>query len=246
MPLYLLSDAILFPPVEHAEDGLLAVGGDLRPERLLAAYAQGIFPWYGEGEPILWHSPDPRFVLEASRFRIPTSTRKLLRAHPFRLTMDLAFERVIAGCASAPRPRQRGTWITDEMRDAYIRLHGLGFGHSVEAWSAGSGGDLAGGIYGISLGGVFFGESMFARETNASKVALVALVRQLQDWGIELIDCQVYTPHLARFGAASVPRRDYLELLRQALLKPTRRGPWEFTSHQTNGSAPPGVGGAEP
>jgi leucyl/phenylalanyl-tRNA--protein transferase len=230
MPLYLLSDAILFPPAEHAEDGLLAVGGDLSPERLLTAYAQGIFPWYREGEPILWHSPDPRFVLETDRFRIPTNLRKVLRANRFRFTMDIAFERVIDGCAVAPRPGQRGTWITEEMREAYVRLHELGFAHSVEAWKDGDGGELAGGIYGISLGGVFFGESMFAKVSNASKTALVALVRQLQRWGIELIDCQIYTPHLARFGAESVSRADYLESLRAALAKPTRRGRWEFDS----------------
>lgn len=230
MPLYLLSDAILFPPADHAEDGLLAVGGDLSPERLLAAYAQGIFPWYGEDEPILWHSPDPRFVLETGRFRISKNLRKVLRAHRFGLTMDLAFERVIEGCAAAPRPGQRGTWITEEMRNAYVELHRMGLSHSVEAWSAGSGGELAGGIYGISLGGVFFGESMFARESNASKVALVALVRQLQEWGIELIDCQIYTHHLARFGAECVSRGDYLEALRRALAKPTRRGRWQLES----------------
>jgi leucyl/phenylalanyl-tRNA--protein transferase len=230
MPLYLLSDAILFPPVEHAEDGLLAVGGDLSPERLLAAYAQGIFPWYGEGEPILWHSPDPRFVLSTDRFRIPKNLRRVLRSNRFRFTMDLAFERVIDGCAAAPRPGQRGTWITEEMREAYVTLHRMGFGHSVEAWNAEGGSELAGGIYGISLGGVFFGESMFARESDASKAALVALVRQLQEWGIELVDCQIETPHLARFGAECISRADYLVSLRRALSKPTRRGRWQFES----------------
>jgi leucyl/phenylalanyl-tRNA--protein transferase len=228
MPLYLLSDAILFPPAEHAEDGLLAVGGDLSPERLLAAYAHGIFPWYSEGEPILWHSPDPRFVLDVDRFRVPRNLRRLLRANRFRFTMDLAFERVIDGCAAAPRPGQRGTWITEEMREAYLRLHELGFAHSVEAWNDASAGEVAGGIYGISLGGAFFGESMFAKESNASKAALVALVEQLRQWGIDLIDCQVYTHHLARFGAESVSRADYLESLRRALEKPTRRGRWQF------------------
>lgn len=228
MPVYRLSDEILFPPADHAEDGLLAVGGDLSPERLLTGYSQGIFPWYSDGQPILWHSPDPRFVLTAETFRVP---RRLERARRkdggFTLSLDEAFEDVIDACARAPRPTQRGTWITEEMKEAYLELHRLGFAHSAEAFRDGK---LAGGLYGVSLGAVFFGESMFARESNASKAALVALVRQLQRWGIELIDCQIYTPHLERFGAESVSRADYLESLRRALAKPTRRGRWQFES----------------
>jgi leucyl/phenylalanyl-tRNA--protein transferase len=226
MPVYLLGDDILFPPPHLAERGLLAVGGDLKPQRLLAAYSQGIFPWYSEGEPILWHSPDPRFVLKGEWFRIPGRLERALRTWGgFRLSMDEAFAEVIEACASVPRPGQRGTWITEEMKSAYLDLHRLGFAHSVESWS---GGKLAGGLYGVSLGGAFFGESMFARESDASKIAFVALVEQLLEWGIDLIDCQVETAHLARFGAQSIPRSRYLRALETALEKPTRRGRWDF------------------
>jgi leucyl/phenylalanyl-tRNA---protein transferase len=226
MPVYLLGEEILFPPVEHAENGLLAVGGDLSPERLLAAYSQGIFPWYSEGEPILWHSPDPRFVLTKETFRVPRRLERLRKSpHGLTLSLDFAFEDVIEACAETPRPSQRGTWITEEMQDAYAELHRLGFAHSAEAFR---GGKLAGGLYGVSLGGVFFGESMFARESDASKLAFVALVEQLFRWGIDFIDCQVETPHLARFGARSIPRVRYLEALRRELQKPTRRERWKF------------------
>jgi leucyl/phenylalanyl-tRNA--protein transferase len=226
MPVYLLGDEIVFPPAEEAENGLLAMGGDLSPERLLAAYSRGIFPWYSEGEPILWHSPDPRFVLKPEWFRVPERLERARRAKTeLRLTMDEAFEEVIDACARAPRPGQRGTWITKEMKAAYARIHRLGFAHSIEAWSEG---ELMGGLYGVSLGGAFFGESMFARRSDASKIAFVALVEQLVKWKIELIDCQVRTAHLARFGARSIPRARYLEELRRALSKPTRRGRWQF------------------
>jgi leucyl/phenylalanyl-tRNA---protein transferase len=226
MPVYLLGEEILFPPVEHAENGLLAVGGDLSPERLLAAYSQGIFPWYSEGEPILWHSPDPRFVLTGETFRVPRRLeRKRKNESGLRLTLDEAFEDVIDACARARRPTERGTWITGEMKGAYAELHRLGFAHSAEAFRDGK---LLGGLYGVSLGGVFFGESMFARERDASKIAFVALVEQLSRWGIDFIDCQVETPHLARFGARSIPRSRYLEALRRELRKPTRRGRWQF------------------
>ena len=225
MPVYLLGDEILFPPVDHAENGLLAVGGDLSPERLVAAYSQGIFPWYSEGEPILWHSPDPRFVLTTASFRAPRRLARVRRASGLRLSLDEAFEDVIDACARAPRPGQRGTWITDEMKAAYVELHRLGFAHSAEAWR---GEDLVGGLYGVSLGGVYFGESMFARASDASKIAFVALVEQLARWKIDLIDSQVETPHLARFGARAIPRARYLEALRRELSKPTRRGRWSF------------------
>lgn len=228
MPVYLLGNEILFPPVDHAENGLLAVGGDLSPERLLAAYCEGIFPWYSEGEPILWHSPDPRFVLTAENFHVPRRLDRSLRSGPrFSIAMDTAFEEVISACANAPRTGQRGTWITSEMKEAYRQLHQLGFAHSVEARDV-NGGELVGGVYGVSLGGVFFGESMFAKRDDASKVAFVALVRQLDRWGIELVDCQVETPHLARFGAMTISRDDYLDLLHLALEQTTRRGKWEF------------------
>jgi leucyl/phenylalanyl-tRNA--protein transferase len=226
MPVYLLGEEILFPPVEHAENGLLAVGGDLSPERLLAAYSLGIFPWYSEGEPILWHSPDPRFVLAKETFRVPRRLERLRRSeHGLTLSLDAAFREVIEACAAAPRPGQGGTWITEEMKEAYVELHRLGFAHSAEAFR---GGKLAGGLYGVSLGGVFFGESMFARESDASKLAFVALVEQLFGWGIDFIDCQVKTEHLARFGARTIRRARYLEALRRELQKPTRRGRWKF------------------
>lgn len=225
MPVYRLGDAILFPPPEEAENGLLAVGGDLTPERLVAAYSMGIFPWYSEGDPILWHSPDPRFVLTTETFRVPRSLKRRVKEGLYRVTLDEAFERVIEACASVPRAGQRGTWITDEMTEAYIALHRLGLAHSVEAWL---GDELVGGLYGVSLGAAYFGESMFARRPDASKVAFVALVPQLARWGIRLIDCQVETEHLARFGARSWPRSAYLRALASALEAPTRRGQWRF------------------
>jgi leucyl/phenylalanyl-tRNA--protein transferase len=226
VPVFRLDQRLLFPPVEYAtEEGLLAVGGDLRPERLVLAYSAGIFPWYSKGQPILWHSPDPRTVLPAAQLRIPRSLRKTSRKRPYRLTLDTAFREVIEGCASVPRPGQPGTWITQAMIQAYTGLHERGLAHSVEAWR---GENLVGGLYGVSLGAVFFGESMFARAPDASKVAFVALVDQLVRWGITLIDCQVHTSHMARFGAEEWPRVRYLAALKQALARPTRRGPWRF------------------
>lgn len=223
MPVYRLGPEPVFPPAEHAEGGLLAVGGDLSPERLLVAYSEGIFPWYSEDEPILWHSPDPRFVVTTETFRVPKRVSRLARSGAFRVTFDEAFAEVIGACQESPRPGQQGTWITDEMRDAYIELHRLGFAHSSETWL---GDEVVGGLYGVSIGGAFFGESMFARVDDASKVAFVTLVEQLERWDIGLIDCQVETRHLAQFGARSIPRRRFLELLRAALRKPTRRGRW--------------------
>jgi leucyl/phenylalanyl-tRNA--protein transferase len=222
---YSLDERLVFPPPEEAEpSGLLAVGGDLRPERLLLAYSQGIFPWY-ERDPILWFSPDPRMVLRAEDLRVARSLRKTLRKDGYRFSLDTAFERVIEACAKAKRPGQRTTWITPAMRRAYLELHRLGFAHSAEAWQ---GDVLAGGLYGVSLGAAFFGESMFARAPDASKAAFVRLVEQLRAWGISLIDSQVHTEHLARFGAEEWPRRAYLKALRAALRRPTRRGPWAF------------------
>jgi leucyl/phenylalanyl-tRNA--protein transferase len=225
MPIFRLDQRIAFPPAEYAVDGLLAVGGDLRPERLLLAYRSGIFPWYSQGQPILWHSPDPRTVLVPSDIEVPRSLRKALRKQPYRVTLDTAFPRVVAACASVERPGQSGTWITPEMQAGYRELHRRGLAHSVEAWD---GGTLVGGLYGVSLGAVFFGESMFATAPDASKIAFVRLVEQLVRWDIGLVDCQVKTPHLARFGAVEWPRKKYLAALKKALARPTRPGPWRF------------------
>jgi len=225
VPVFRLDERLVFPPPALAEEGLLAVGGDLSPERLLLAYASGIFPWYDQRQPILWHSPDPRMVLEADRLHVPASLRKTVRRRPYRLTLDVAFGAVIAGCADAGRPEGPGTWITADMIAAYAELHRRGFAHSVEAWA---GEELAGGLYGVSLGGAFFGESMFARRPDASKVAFVALVEQLARRGITLVDCQVHTEHLERFGAEEWPRERYLAALSEAIRKPTWRGRWSF------------------
>ncbi|UCF93589.1 MAG: leucyl/phenylalanyl-tRNA--protein transferase [Desulfobacterales bacterium] len=224
MPVYLLSDDPVFPPPELAsEQGLLAIGGDLSPRRLLVAYRMGIFPWYSEAEPILWWSPDPRLVLYPREIRISRSLQKTIRKGHFQVTMDRAFERVIAECARVHRQKDKGTWIVDEMITAYCRLHASGLAHSVEAWQSGR---LAGGLYGISLGRVFFGESMFTRITNASKVAFVALVKHLEGLSFDLIDCQVTTSHLMRFGAREIPRRQFLRQLKESLAAPTLKGKW--------------------
>jgi leucyl/phenylalanyl-tRNA--protein transferase len=223
VPVFRLDERLLFPPPQLAEEGLLAVGGDLSVERLLLAYAQGIFPWYEEGRPILWHSPDPRLVLPAGELHVSRRLERTLRSGRFRVSFDEAFDRVIDACARAPRAGQRGTWITREMRRAYKRLHREGYAHSAEAWL---GDRLAGGLYGVSLGGAFFGESMFARVPDASKVALVTLVRALAAQGVALVDCQVTTEHLQRFGAREWPRERFLATLDEALRQPTLLGSW--------------------
>ena len=224
MPVYRLDERLLFPPPERGpRRGPIAVGGDLRPERLLLAYSLGIFPW--QGEPLHWHSPDPRLVLLADELHVTRSLRRARKKKPYRLALDTDFRAVMTACAAAPRPGQDGTWITPEMVDAYSELHRRGVAHSAEAWS---GDRLVGGLYGLSLGAAFFGESMFALEPDASKLAFVELVEQLGRWSIPLVDCQVYTEHLAHFGAREWPRRDFLEALRAALDRPTRLGPWRF------------------
>jgi leucyl/phenylalanyl-tRNA---protein transferase len=229
VPVYLLDPrSNAFPDPERADrSGLLAVGGDLRPARLLAAYARGIFPWFSDGQPILWHCPHPRFVLEPAKLHVPRSLEKTIRRRHFEVRYDSAFGEVIAACAQVPRPNQTGTWITEEMKAAYIELHQLGFAHSAESWREGR---LAGGVYGVSLGTVFFGESMFATEPDASKVAFVHLVRRLHGWGFTLVDCQQETEHLARFGAESWTRRRFLSALRLAIAQSTRRGSWTETA----------------
>ncbi|MBX7100683.1 MAG: leucyl/phenylalanyl-tRNA--protein transferase [Myxococcaceae bacterium] len=217
-------DPLAWPDPRSAdEEGVVAIGGDLKPARLEAAYRRGIFPWYSEGLPIIWHCPEPRFVLEPKALHVPTSLNKVLRRGTFRVTCDTAFELVIDACARARRPGQRGTWITRDMRKAYAEWHRLGFVHSCEAWSDG---ELVGGLYGVSLGGVFFGESMFARAPDASKAAFVTLVRYLAARGIELIDCQQQTAHLERFGAQPWPRERFLARLAELVDRPTLRGPW--------------------
>jgi leucyl/phenylalanyl-tRNA--protein transferase len=226
MPVYRLGRSPVFPPPEEAEEGgLLAVGGDLSPRRLLTAYAMGIFPWYQE-EPILWYSPDPRAVLVPAELRISRRLRRTLGQGRFELRLDSAFEEVIRSCASVPRRGGPGTWITPDMIAAYCTLHELGFAHSSEAWCDGQ---LVGAVYGVSLGSSFFGESMFFRQRDASKAALVGLVWQTEAWGFELFDCQLPTEHLARFGARPWPRDRFLRELRESMEQPTRRGRWQLS-----------------
>ncbi len=225
MPIYRLTDEIVFPPPDHAEpDGLLAVGGDLRAERLLLAYRLGIFPWYSDGQPVLWWSPDPRIILEPGEFHISRRLGQTLKKGIFKVTFDRAFAEVIRACAASPRKGQHGTWITTEMMEAYIRLHQMGFAHSAESWLDG---ELVGGIYGISLGRCFFGESMFFSQTNASKVALATLVQQLITWDFHMIDAQVTSEHLIRLGAKEIPRHIFLKRLQAALRHPTQKGSWD-------------------
>ncbi|MDH4237219.1 MAG: leucyl/phenylalanyl-tRNA--protein transferase [Nitrospira sp.] len=216
-----------FPPVEQADaDGLLAVGGDLLPERLLEAYRHGIFPWYNEDQPILWWSPDPRAVLLPFKLHVPRSLERTMRRGLFIVTLDRCFREVMTRCAG-PRPQypDGGTWITPAMIEAYGTLHELGYAHSVETWI---GNDLVGGLYGVALGGAFFAESMFTKVDDASKAALVALVRQLQAWEFSIIDCQQSSPHVMRFGAEEIPRGDFISHLSEAISLPDRRGRWEF------------------
>ncbi|HAM50017.1 MAG TPA: leucyl/phenylalanyl-tRNA--protein transferase [Nitrospiraceae bacterium] len=226
MPIFQLSIEISFPPPEFAEkDGLLAVGGDLSEERLLLAYSMGIFPWYSENCPILWWSPDPRLVLLPGELVISRSLRQTMKKGKFTVTIDKAFEDVVRRCANVKRKEDEGTWITEDMIHAYTRLHDLGFAHSVESWCDG---ELSGGLYGVSLGNAFFGESMFASISDASKIAFVRLVQQLRGWGFTLIDCQVTTRHLMSFGAQEISRKKFLDMLKQSIQKTTRRGRWHF------------------
>lgn len=224
MPIFRLVDDIVFPPPDYADpSGLLAVGGDLSSERLLEAYRAGIFPWYSDDQPILWWSPDPRFVLDLDDFNPSRSLKKILRRKVFRVTFDRVFDEVIAACASVPRDGQSGTWITPEMQEAYIHLHGLGYAHSVETWFQD---ELVGGLYGVSLGKAFFGESMFHRKADASKVALATLVERLRTWEFHFIDSQMTTDHMSRLGAREVPRRIFLKRLKAALSHSNKRGKW--------------------
>jgi leucyl/phenylalanyl-tRNA--protein transferase len=221
------ADDVRFPPVELASpEGLVAVGGDLRVERLLEAYRHGIFPWYNDDQPILWWSPDPRAVLFPDKLHVSRRLERTIRRGHFRMTLDTCFRDVMTHCAG-PRPQypEGGTWITPAMVEAYSALHKLGYAHSVEAWQ---GRQLVGGLYGVALGGAFFGESMFAHVAEASKVALVSLVRQLQAWGFRIFDCQQSSPHVKRLGAEEIPRSEFLAHLADALTLPDRRGRWQF------------------
>lgn len=224
MPVYQLPKEHLFPDVELAEeDGLLAVGGDLSPGRLLTAYQLGIFPWYNEDSPILWWSPDPRWVLRPANVHVSRSMAKVFKRGTFRVSFDEAFDQVIAACRAAPRPGQDGTWLVGEMEDAYNYLHQLGFAHSVEVWQEE---ELVGGMYGVSLGGCFFGESMFSKVNNSSKTALISLARKLESHGFLLIDCQVHTPHLESMGASEMPRAEFVKNIRKGMDMPMWRGNW--------------------
>jgi leucyl/phenylalanyl-tRNA--protein transferase len=226
MPIHMLTDELRFPPPEHASaEGIVAVGGDFRPERLLLGYAQGIFPWPSEGLPLLWFSPDPRFVLAPEVAHIPRSLKKRLKREPFTIRFDTAFGDVIRACANARRPGQRGTWIIDDLIEGYERLHQLGYAHSIEAWN---GDRLVGGLYGVGLGRMFFGESMFALEADASKCAFAILLAQLRAWGFGLVDCQVHTEHLERFGAEEWPRDQFLAALRVLVGLESKRGRWQL------------------
>lgn len=226
MVVHRLTAELAFPPPERASpEGLVAVGGDTRPERLVLAYSQGIFPWPHQGLPLLWFSPDPRFVIRLPRAHVGRSLRKRMRAEEYEVRADTAFARVLDGCSSVPRPGQDGTWITKDIRDGYSALHARGLAHSIEAYR---GGELVGGLYGVALGKSFCGESMFATAPDASKVAMVTLMGNLAHWGFHFIDCQVYTEHLERFGAEQLPRAKFLPMLHAAVAQPSVIGPWRL------------------
>jgi len=221
----ILSNELKFPPVHKANrQGIVAVGGDLRIERLLLAYRSGIFPWYSEGQPIIWHSPDPRFVLFPADLKVSSSLKRTIRSGRFRVTFDTDFRSVIINCSTAMRPDQDGTWITREMLEAYCALHDAGYAHSVETWKDDK---LAGGLYGVTVGKCFCGESMFTLVPDASKVAFVALVKHLSSMNFTVIDCQVYTEHLERFGASFVSRNDFITFLRETPDQKSISGKWK-------------------
>lgn len=222
----LLDDSLYFPPVHYADEhGILAFGGDLSVERLLLAYQSGIFPWYSEEDPtIMWWAPDPRFVLYPDKLKVSKSMRQVLKKGLFEVTFDQHFREVMVACQQIKREGQYGTWITEEMLNGYCQLHEQGFAHSVEVWQQG---ELVGGLYGVSLGQCFFGESMFAKASNASKTGFITLVQKLNQLGIKLIDCQVHTNHLESLGAEEIPRNEYMHLLSQHLQQPTYRGNWQ-------------------
>ena len=224
MPIYRLEEAPIFPDPTHAEpDGLLAVGGDLTPERLVNAYGNGIFPWYSEGEPMLWYSPDPRMILHPENLKISKTLTRLIKSQKYEQRIDTQFEAVIRNCSQAPRPDQDGTWITEEMIVAYIKLHQLGLAHSFETYQDGN---LIGGLYGISLGKAFFGESMYHHSRDASKTAFAHLCQFAQDHDFHFIDAQVPSEHLERLGAQEVTREDFLNQLQKSNNNPTLQNSW--------------------
>jgi leucyl/phenylalanyl-tRNA--protein transferase len=226
MPIYVLTDDIIFPPVHLATpEGLLAVGGDLSPQRLLLAYKNGIFPWYSDDDPILWWSPDPRLVLYPSELKISRSLKKTIRKSQYKVTMDAHFQQVVESCAQTRSKNRQGTWITSDMAQAYTRLHRIGYAHSVETWYRD---EIVGGLYGVSLGRCFFGESMFSTMADASKVALVTLRDYLQKREFDLIDCQLPTDHLIRLGARKITRNAFICQLNHSLEHPTLKGPWHL------------------
>jgi len=225
MPVYLLPEEPVFPPVEEAEpDGLIAIGGDLSMDRLIQAYTHGIFPWFKDEDDVFWYSPNPRMIMFPDQFKVPDSLERIIRGNRFNVKFDTVFDQVIHQCAAAPRPGQDGTWISPDFIDAYIALYAHGFAHSVEVFFQGK---LVGGLYGISLGAAFFGESMFFTMSNASKVAFHALVGRCVQYGFKFIDCQVETSHLLGLGATLVDRKDYLFLIEESLKAETIRGRWE-------------------
>jgi leucyl/phenylalanyl-tRNA---protein transferase len=225
MAYHFLGEELWFPPVERADaHGILAIGGDLSPERLLLAYRSGIFPWFSEGDPIVWWSPNPRFVLYPEKLYVSKSMRQVLRQNRFEVTFDQDFRAIISNCQSRKRIGQNSTWITEEMLEAYCRLHDLGYAHSIEVWQDGQ---IVGGLYGVSLGKCFFGESMFAKVSNASKVGFITLTTHLQKLGFPLIDSQVYTQHLESLGAEEISRLEYLQALNTCLESETLRGSWQ-------------------
>ncbi|NQX91404.1 MAG: leucyl/phenylalanyl-tRNA--protein transferase [Flavobacteriales bacterium] len=224
MPLFLLTDDLFFPaPQDSMPDGLIAVGGDLSEARLLLAYENGIFPWFNAGDPILWWSPNPRCFLFHEALKVSKSMRNVMNRGHFTVTMDRAFDEVIRACGDIPRKDQDGSWITDEMLNAYINLHEIGIAHSVEVWQNQ---ELVGGLYGLSMGKIFFGESMFSKASNSSKMALISLSRFLSEKGFSGIDCQVMNEHLRSMGAEDIPRNQYLEILEKSLNHPTLKGSW--------------------
>ncbi len=219
------SENFQFPPVDRASpEGIVGTGGNLSPGMLLSAYRQGIFPWYSEGDPVMWWSPDPRMVLFPEKIHISKSMKRILNSSKFSFTMDNNFDEVIDTCGKISRKHESGTWIVKEMVEAYTRLHELGWGHSLEVWEDN---ELVGGLYGLSIGSAFFGESMFSRKANASKAAFIILAKCLGELGFSMIDCQMHTPHLESLGAELIDRRQYLRILKKGIQSETYRGNWD-------------------